>query len=282
MGAMTVFGRGKRLAWPEQWRRSRLTAVVQVALLGAAAVFSVGVLLTVPANPGRNLMVAVGTPLFVTMAVVFFVMRLRRPFGSAGIRSEYVEAVGERAVVVPYERWTFTVFVSFWASFVLLGMYFAVANVVIGVAAGFNGEVLFTLVLGVLMVGAAGFFVVEVLRGRLARGSVALTPSGVYHRAWSLEGFFPWSASYGVEPFYAREPMILMAFDSDDGWVRSRSVWRDVHIQYLPDLVVRARWLTVDPVVLLAAMDFYLRNPEQRSELDGNPGVERFRQQNFD
>lgn len=274
---MTVLSSAQRLAWPERWRRSRVKAVMQIALLGAAAAVSVGALLTVPINPGRNLMVAIGAPLFVTMVVVFFVMRLRRPYGSAGIRSEYVEAVGEWAVVVPYQRWTFRVYVLFWASFVLLGMYFAVASV----AAGFTGEVLFMLVLGVLMIGTAGFFIVEVGRGRLACGFVALTPSGVYHRAWSLEGFFPWSASYGVEPFYTREPMIMMAFDSEAGWIRSRSVWRDVHIQNLPDLVVRARWLTVDPVVLLAAMDFYLRNPEQRSELGGNAGVDRIHQQNF-
>lgn len=152
-----------------------------------------------------------------------------------------------------------------------------------GVSASYNYDPFGRLnsVVGALLTTATGLLLIEVALGRLVWGFVALAPSGVYQRSWSMEGFYPWDESVGVRASQRQEPVIELLFPSGSS-VRVQSlsrVWRDM--RYAPNLVVRARWLTVDPALVLAAMDFYQKRPEHRPELSGAAGVERIRQHQF-
>ncbi len=279
---MTGSGSAQGMAWPEAWRGSRAKAVVKITLLVLVAIAGVlaGVA-TIETGPVRGLLMVVGSPMFGLFAGFFYITRLRRSRGAPGVRSEYLDHVGERAVVVPYARWTFW----FNLSVMMYGLLFSVALLVLGVVRG-SGRGFDIVALGMVVVGAVltalmGWLLVEVALGRVVRGCVALAPSGVYQRSWSMEGFYPWGESVGVRASQRQEPVIELLFPSD-GSVRVRSlsrVWRDM--RYAPNLVVRARWLTVDPALVLAAMDFYQQHPEHRPELGGAAGVERIRQHQF-
>lgn len=76
----------------------------------------------------------------------------------------------------------------------------AVLLAVGGLASGAGGGNLALLVAALLVCAYLLRCMVDLLRGRLGLGLVALTPSGSYHRSWAMRAYLPWTDVLAVDP----------------------------------------------------------------------------------
>ncbi|WP_199433560.1 hypothetical protein [Qaidamihabitans albus] len=283
MTSPTSPGDASRLSWPDAWRsgsRPAWLAVVALFALLAVAVLGIGVF-DLGTDTARATFLMAGSPIVALAAVLIHVRRSRgRPRGESLIRSAYLPELGEHAVLVPYARWIFVLYLAAMAYSALLFGFLLLGGIARAVADGFGGE---SAVLLVLLGGLTGYtiwFLAEAARGRIRPGYVALSPSGVYHRSWALTGFFPWSGNIGARAVHVQQPMIefAMAANASGEIVSTSPAWRQSERKLAPHLVIRANWLAVDPALLLAALRFYRENPAALPELGGEAGAVRLRE----
>jgi hypothetical protein len=121
---------------------------------------------------------------------------------------------------------------------------------------------------------------VECVSGRIAKGRLALTPTGIHHRSHTFEHFVPWSAVLEVSAMeLGAGPLIVVRTLPSDGARIRRTHWMGKPDEFglLPSLVVRARSLAVDPAVAYHALRYYHVHPESRGELLTSVGERRIR-----
>ncbi|MDQ4021820.1 MAG: hypothetical protein M3257_09395 [Actinomycetota bacterium] len=130
-----------------------------------------------------------------------------------------------------------------------------------------------------LATGYASCFVVDLLRRRLRRGVIVLSPVGVYHRSWTFDSFFPWESVLFVDGGEADGPLVELAIIPGRGsWYRRISkLWKQAELAFDPNMAVPGKWLSVDPALLYWALRYYHEHPEARGELAGTAGVRRLR-----
>lgn len=114
---------------------------------------------------------------------------------------------------------------------------------------------------------------------RVARGRLVLRPDGIYHRTFTFEHFAPWPAVVDVHAGNHGFPVIVVrAFPTEHTRVR-RTAWlgKQPEFSLLPFLVVRCRWLAIDPAIAYHALRYYHAHPEARGELRTAAGAQRIR-----
>ncbi|QYN35499.1 hypothetical protein K1T35_45570 [Pseudonocardia sp. DSM 110487] len=135
------------------------------------------------------------------------------------------------------------------------------------------------------VVAAAGalfclWLFIEFASGRIARGYLALTPTGIYHRSHIFEHYVPWSAVFEVSAveLSAGSFIAVNAFPAQGTHVR-RTHWigKTLEFRLLPYLMVRCRLLAVDPVLVYYALGYYFAHPDARAELLTPAGERRIR-----
>jgi hypothetical protein len=169
---------------------------------------------------------------------------------------------GETGQAFPYARMPYYWFASVLGLVVLGAAGFVAVGATDGTAAG----LLMAVVAAVLAV-LTGWVLVVALR--LAPGVIVLTPAGVYQRSLLLEHFVPWGAIDGVEARAWPLPMIVVkAFPAVGTRVR-RPTGRlgAFEAQFLPSLVARAYWLGANAQPAYRALDHYYRYPGERPGL---------------
>ena len=186
---------------------------------------------------------------------------------------------GEAGLVLPYWRWSSYLLVSV-TSVVLSGFTVLTAA---AVTAGYLGtgstwpQLLAASLSTVVTLGAA-WWLVALLRGRVARGRVVLTRQGVYHRGWTSEAFMPWNAIVAVEALDFGQGPVVVAFGSPAGagWARRTGPSRaSVTAHGVSALEIPARWSAVDPALAYYAVRYYHCHPEARGELVSAQAVRR-------
>jgi hypothetical protein len=252
--------------WPARRRTSWIVAAVLLALFGAGGL-ALGVASV--ATDGVGLLL-VGSPLLLVAAALVYLSRARRQ-GSGGLVVREVADLGERGVVLPYSAalgWGYVVA----GAYCLLFFGLVAAG---GLASGGGGGAL--LVVALLLCGYLLWCVVDLARGRLGAGLVALTPTGIYHRSWALRSYLPWDDVLAVVPAEVRGPLVqVMAAANTTGWVRRTSAaWRQGELAFAPHLAVQGRFLAVDPNLLYRAVRYYHENPTARAELGGDAALTR-------
>lgn len=241
-------------------------AAVLLALFGAG-----GLALGVAAVPADGVgLLLVGSPLLLVAAALVYLSRARRP-DARGLAVREVPELGERGLVLPYSAalgWAYVVA----GAYCLLFFGLIAAG---GLLAGGGGVVL--LVVALLLCGYLLWCAVDLARGRLGLGLVALTPSGIYHRSWAMRAYLPWADAVQVVPDDVRGPLVqVIAAANTTGWVRrTSSAWRQGELAFAPHLAVQGRFLAADPVLLLRAVVFYLDNPAARAELGDDASMAR-------
>lgn len=257
------------LPWPAEWTRPRrgpwFLAVVLFVLLGLVSV------LLGFREPGLQL---VGGLLMLAVALLIYAQRCR-PRGGREVSVREIDDLGHAGVVLPYSGAVTA------ANLVMLG-YLAVVGwvVVLGglLTGGLAGSDVLVLAVFALVGLVGTVIVVEVLLGRLTRGFVALTPSGVYHRSWGVRGFLPWPAVLGVRPVQYGEPVLefLATANAPGAWHRRTALMARSREKGLPAL--RGHTLAADPALAYHAVSFYLENPDLRPELASEAAVTRLRE----
>ena len=107
----------------------------------------------------------------------------------------------------------------------------------------------------------------DVLRGRLSRGYVALSPLGITHHSWSFTIFVRWESVFGVETQEGSLLAVLVSANATPRVERHARGWRQPELVALPQLLIRGGYLSVDPALLLRVLEFYGTHPEARAEL---------------
>lgn len=237
--------------WPVRRRTSWVVTAVLLAVSGAGGLaLGVATLQT----DGAGLLL-VGSPLLIVVAALVYLSRARRP-GTGGQAVREVAELGERGLVFAYSRALGWAYVVAGAYCLLFFGLIAAGGLAAGVGGG--GDVVL-LAAALLVVGYLSWCAVDLVRGRLGPGLVALTPSGIYHRSWALRSYLPWDDVVDVVPGDARGPLVqVIAAANTTGWVRrTSSTWRQAELAYAPHLVVQGRFLAADPALLYRAVCDY-------------------------
>lgn len=133
-----------------------------------------------------------------------------------------------------------------------------------------------TVILGLVALLVLSWFV-QVALGNVRPGKVEISTFGIRHRDWSRERSVSWSDVRIVSPRGELEPEITIV--GERGSVRSErfaKLWGDR--DNLPDdaINIPGRLLACDPAAVYWLMDFYLNNPDARTELrDGRAAADR-------
>lgn len=262
--------------WPVRGRTSWIIAAVLLALFGACGL-ALGV---AAASTERVGLLLVGSPLLLVAAVLVYLSRARRP-GVAKLAVRHVQDLGEPGVVLPYSAalgWGYVAAVGY------CGLFFGLiaaggAASLVGGAASLGGSAIL-LVVALLVCGYLLWCVVDMLRGRLRLGLVALTPHGIYHRSWAMRAYLPWTEVVAVTATDVRGPLVqvVAAVNTSGSWIQQTSrTWRQSELAFAPHLAVQGRFLAVEPSTLYGAARFYSENPAARAELATEAAVTRLR-----
>jgi hypothetical protein len=239
---------------------------VLLALLGAG-----GLALGVAEIPteGVGFLVVASPSLLIAAALVYLLRARRRGRGSLAVAA--VADLGERGVVLPYSA-------ALGCGCAVAGVYCLLFSGLIAIGGWADGSVvgLSLFVAALLACTYLLWCVVDLARGRLRRGFVALTPSGIYHRSWARRSYLPWTDVLEVVS-EDREPLVrVVGIANTTGWDRrTSSTWPQEELNTAPHLVVPGRFLAVHPELLYRAIRFYLDNPAARPELADDAALTR-------
>lgn len=160
------------------------------------------------------------------------------------------------------------------AGFVLFAGTLAAA--VLGIADGQDGWTA-QLVIGLGGTGYLGWLLTAVLTGRLRRGHVALSPTGITHQSWSYTARTPWTAVTDIATSTdADGPLLLIRGHANTTTVERRfRAWRQPELAHLPHLAVRGAYLADDPVLLRHTLTRHLADPGARARLGTSTALDR-------
>jgi hypothetical protein len=169
-----------------------------------------------------------------------------------------------------YSAWAY-----YWLTAVLVMTTLGVAGVAaVSAVTATVGGLLVAAILALMALGLLWFLVTML---RLAPGRLTLSSTGLYHRGLTHTHFVPWYAIAEISAVWAGFPLIVAKAAPSEGTRLVRHLGRFGTQDFLPFLVVRARWLATDPVVVYDAVSFYHTHPDQRAELATPAALERIR-----
>ncbi|NCT90307.1 hypothetical protein GXB85_04985 [Cellulomonas sp. APG4] len=269
-----------RFRWPARWARpSRALSALVAGGLAAAAVIGLALLATGQVRDERGVLGLAAVPALVLLALLVLRTRvLRRRTSTTAVRPAAPDEA-PAGVTVPFRRDT-----------ALLRGLLATYLGLLGVALVLGG-------LGLAARGDAGFGVAGVLVGVVllavavrqlrawvatrARPSVlVLTPQGLVQRTARSAVEIAWRDIVSVVPSGDRDPHLLVVVAHRAGAaapVEPHARRRPGQDRLAPHLRVPAAEVDVDPVLLLAVLQWYLEHPEARPELTSPAGLERVR-----
>jgi hypothetical protein len=232
----------------------------------------------------RAYLLVLFAPLLFGVAAIVVLTRLRvRGRPTTAVHSAHVEAAHEQGLVIPYSRALGAVYLlvccTTLTSFVVIA-----AITLVAVAVTRAGE-LGLVIQAVICVGFSAYLLwtlTEIVRKRLTRGVVMLTPHGVYHRSWAFDSFLSWEQAVSVSAGQLDGQLItLAAYDNARPPVRRRSrIWKQPEYKLAPHTAIRGMYLSVDPGLAFHTLNFYHANPRARAELGTEAAAQRVRSGN--
>jgi hypothetical protein len=275
---------GTRPPWPAEWSRRPLQRRLVVAAIISALIAVLGGV-SAPASFAQG---ELADGVFLAVACIYlghlagfcvWALRMRR---RGVVRSVPVPFLGsiERGVEFRYARTGYYLFGSVMLITVVCSASLLAALAVRSLRSELSGSELFFMLIFGFMTLAGPWFVVEMVRQWRARSRVVLSRRGLHHRRVTFEHFLPWDAVYGVSTEQAGgDPLIVVKAQHVAGMSvhRFRPVGSEEELRVLPFMLVRARWLAVDPALLYHAMRYYFLHPEHRAELGTDAALDRIR-----
>lgn len=216
--------------------------------------------------------------------------------GSAGLLFLWMWAVTAPVVAVPvWSRWSrpsraddletrdATTVAPYYASTIPLTAAFFVALVAgllaLLVAALVEGWSSWTLLL-LLPLAIFLAHLTNIAVGRVARGSLALTPAGVTHHGWSFSTFIPWDAVNPNIPMIGGEFFVAAARGDDVVSVERTTWWRfdsPRQVGGTPALWIDGNRFRFEAELLHMLVSHYATNPLDRRTLGTADAIERAR-----
>ncbi|MUL40580.1 hypothetical protein FZ103_05190 [Streptomonospora sp. PA3] len=273
----------EQVPWPREWKEGPAAGHVLIGaflLLLAAGALLGGI--GAAASGGRSgaFLLPFSLLLAVIAALPAFAYLRRRDVDTWRLSLARVEPIGTRAVHVGYSRR------AAGGHLAVLGLCAAALLgivVLLPLAPPGDGRALVLWFGSVLLLGWLVWVALAVVRGRAARGWLALAPEGVVHRGWGTTTIAAWDDVASVRADTVKlNAFIVLAVPG--GHARRVVHCRAVQApedRLRPHLAVRPRMPAVDPAVLYHALCFYHAVPQARSELGDGRAIERMRRCDF-
>ncbi len=274
-----------QLPWPSQWGRPQRLKYTLVAaffaFFGCVGV-AAGVSIFLPGfNDDRAFILALAPPFCFGVAGITIVTKLRvRSRPTTAVHSTSVSAVGGPALVIPYSLALGVIYWVITATMIVLFLVLAVGAVLGLAATGFrDAGLLVAALVSVGFVVYLSWFVIEVLRRRIVRGALILSPRGIYHRSWSFDNFLPWDSAVSVTAGELDGQLITVAADenAEPQFDRRTRMWKQPELKRAPHMAIRGMCLSINPALALHTLRYYLDQPGARQELATEVGVNRVR-----
>jgi hypothetical protein len=265
-------------AWPSRASRWMLLNLIFIGMI-AVGLGGISVAALYAGDQGPGLLFGGGAVMCVlVVAGVAPLHRIRRRWRPRVV-TIHTTGSGERGVRIPYSAWWFGWLVTLIA---ITGGLFAAVVLWVLLASGLEeARNVIGVMLGLAAVPYCGWFLLDVVRGRVARGGVVLTPNGIHHRYLMLDEFLAWDSVMSVAARHERGPTIEVS--EAPGKVRRRiTSW--VALRRLPPsgpVKLYGRLLAVDPAVAYHAVGYYRSRPDVRRELATDAGLRRIRTGNL-
>lgn len=274
----TLNSRSPVLPWPAEWQhRASGWRWVNLCFIGVVAVgMGVGSGAALAAGNREQALffggVAVLCALIVVGGASFQRPRRRwRPQTSV----ERATRSGDQGILLPYSAGWFGWLVALLsvAGALAVGMLWWVS--VEGLAGSRN---MIGAMIGLFAAPYCGWFLLDMVRGRVVRGGLVLTPRGVHHRYLVVDDFVPWDSIFMVAPGHENVGPTIR-FGVSPGRVQRRiTSLVALRRASIPEpLPVYGRPLSVDPALAYYAVNFYWANRQARAELATGVGLERIR-----
>ncbi len=257
------------LPWPRLWSAQGKRNGVGAAFLGlmslAALVLGASELARDAIIDGVYFLTGGSTMLLVASSGALTRVIARRR-STNFVRRGTIPETGEAAIVIPYSMG------YFWLCLGLLGI-----GVVSLVAWGVRERSAFYFLVAIGFAALPAYCFVQICRKKIVRGYLAMGPSGIYHRSWGFISFAPWEYVADVEPGEGDGQLIEVQVGTNtESWSR-RTARLLGPASGSAGLSVRGMFLSVDPALVYYALLFYFTNPDARSELGCDAGVQRLR-----
>lgn len=282
---MMSSSREAQLPWPPEWGRTQRLKYTLVAaffcFFGCVGV-AAGVSIFLPGfNDDRAFILVIATPLFFGVAGLAVGTRLRvRSRRTTSVRSISMPDASGPALVIPYSLALAVIYWVIVVTTIFLFLIIALVAVVGLASSGFRDAVLFVPALvSMAFVVYLSWFIIEVLRRRVVRGALILSPRGIYHRSWSFDNFLPWDSAISVTADELDGPLIRVAArgDAEPEFQRRTRMWKQPELKLAPHMAIRGTYLSINPALALHALSYYLAQPGARRELGTEAGVDRVR-----
>lgn len=280
---------GERLPWPQVWPRpiSSRQILASVFMVGVTALSIIGGPIALKEGDGGALITTIASPVIAALTLQVLVTQLRgRRRHPSAIRLDEVDALPARGLVIRYAGVQAVAWVIALAANVLAAIALSALLLLAGLTEPRVWALAAAALVPVSWLVYMLLFAVRIAQGRLARGLVALTPTGIYHRAWAYQGYVPWEAVSVVTPRYlgyksGREIYVAALADPRSWFRRTSRLWKQAEYEFRPHLALPTQAFPVDPAVLLHGVRFYAENPGYRVELADERAVHRFQSGSF-
>lgn len=275
----------EQLPWPSQWGRPQrlkyMLVVAFFAFFGCVGV-AAGVSIFLPGfNDDRAFLLALAPPFCFGVAGIAIVTRLRvRSRPTTAVHLTSVSALGGPALVIPYSLALGVIYWAITATMIVFFLVLAVVAVVGLASAGFrDGALLVAALVSTGFVVYLSWFVIEVLRKRVVRGALILSPRGIHHRSWSFDNFLPWDSAVSVTAGELDGQLITVVADenAEPQFDRRTRMWKQPELKCAPHMAIRGMCLAINPALAFHALRYYLDQPGARQELATEAGVNRVR-----
>lgn len=278
-----------QLPWPSQWGRSQWLKYTLVAaffaFFGCVGV-AAGVSIFLPGfNDDRAFILVIAAPLCFGLAGIAIVTRLRvRSRPTTAVHSTSMSAVGGPALVIPYSLALGVIYWVIGVATIVLFLIIAVVAVVGLASTRFrDGVLLVEALVSIGFVVYLSWIVIEVLRRRVVRGALILSPRGIYHRSWSFDNFLPWDSAVSVtaDEFDSQLITVEAYENAEPRFQRRTRIWKQPELKLAPRMAIRGIYLSINPALALHTLRYYLDQPGARQELATEMGVNRIRNGRF-
>jgi hypothetical protein len=280
-----------KLAWPTGWtvesrRRDRPVLMAVLSFCCGAVLALAGVAAARDGDRPGVAFFVLGSWIFMCTSVGLLLAGGRRRRRQA-IHSEWVEAIGQDAVVLPCAR---TPGIAAPVVAIAFLPFTAVATVAYGTAAmeshGRDWSSLIVSSISTLVFLAMLALLVLTLPAiwTRVREFVAVGTTGIHQRGPTWSTFFPWDEILALDAIELNGPFVsIRRLDTEKLYVRDTRRFKlgRPSSSSMANRGIATTSLAVDPALVYYGIRFYHENPQLRAELAYDAGAERFRRADF-
>lgn len=203
-----------------------------------------------------------------------------RKRGSSAVYGGQLNQFSEHGALIPYSKTQWFTALGFLTILTIVFVLMSSTSwIAIIMAIRYDGAMIFQCITSTVLSLVASWFCWQVYTGRIMRGYLFLTPTGILHRSWGFTSFFPWDSLVSVTPVDPTKKLIYAGVknNASPAFARHATMLSKGELAFRPHMGLFTTNLAVDPALTYHAVRYYFENPDKRAELGTQDGVRRLR-----